>query len=97
MTARVVVSGGAGYIGAHACKALAAAGYLPVTLDNLSSGWAEAVRYGPLERADLTDRSRVGEVIARHRPVAVMHFAALSLVGDSIRDPGRYWRENVAG
>ncbi|WP_101066862.1 UDP-glucose 4-epimerase GalE [Roseovarius salinarum] len=94
---KVLVTGGAGYIGSHACKALAAAGYLPVTYDNLSTGWAEAVRFGPLERGDLTDRARLDAVFARHAPVAVMHFAALSQVGEAMREPALYWRNNLCG
>jgi UDP-glucose 4-epimerase len=93
----VLVTGGAGYVGAHACKVLKAAGFEPVTFDNLATGWREAVRFGPLEIGDLLDRGRVDEVFAAHRPVAVMHFAALSLVGESAKDPGRYWRTNVNG
>ena len=93
----VLVTGGAGYIGSHACKALAAAGYLPVTFDNLSTGWRDAVRFGPLEVGDLSDRMRLDEVFATWQPVAVMHFAAVSLVGEAMRDPGKYWRFNVIG
>ncbi len=94
---KVIVTGGAGYIGSHACKALRAAGYEPVTVDNLSTGWAEAVKFGPLEKADLLDRPRLDQVFAAHQPIAVMHFAALSQVGESMTDPGRYWRENTIG
>jgi UDP-glucose 4-epimerase len=93
----VLVTGGAGYIGSHACKALRRAGYVPVTYDNLSTGWADAVKFGPLEKGDLLDRARLDEVFARHRPVAVMHFAALSQVGESHADPGKYWHNNVTG
>jgi len=93
----ILVTGGAGYIGSHACKALAAAGYLPVTFDNLTTGWRDAVRFGPLEQGDLLDRARLDEVFARHRPSAVMHFAAYSDVGESTRDPAKYWRNNVCG
>ena len=92
---RVLVSGGAGYIGSHACKALAAAGYVPVTYDNLCTGWREAVKFGPFEQGDLMDRARLDEIFAIHRPVAVMHFAALSQVGEAMREPGKYWRGNV--
>src|SRR6056297_2359560 len=97
MTTSILVTGGAGYIGSHACKALAQAGYTPVTFDNISTGWAEAVKFGPLERGDLGDRARLDAVFARHRPAAVMHFAALSQVGESMKEPGRYWRQNVLG
>jgi UDP-glucose 4-epimerase len=93
----ILVTGGAGYIGSHACKALRQAGYLPVTFDNFSTGWRDAVRFGPCEEGDLLDRARLDAVFAQHRPLAVMHFAALSLVGEAMADPGRYWRTNVAG
>jgi len=93
----VLVTGGAGYIGAHACKALARAGFVPVAFDNLSTGWREAVKFGPLVEGDLMDRAAVDAAFATYRPVAVMHFAALSLVGESMADPGRYWRVNVTG
>jgi len=93
----VLVTGGAGYIGAHACKALAAAGYLPVTYDNLVYGHERAVRWGPLERGDILDRARLDEVIDRYRPTAIMHFAAFAYVGESVTDPGKYYRNNVMG
>ena len=93
----ILVTGGAGYIGSHACKALARAGHTPVTYDDLSTGWAEAVKFGPLEQGSLHDRARLDAVLARHRPDAVMHFAARSDVGESARDPAKYWRDNVAG
>lgn len=97
MTPNVLVTGGAGYIGSHACKVLKAAGFNPVTYDNLDTGWAEAVKFGPLEQGDLLDRARLDEVFAAYEPVAVMHFAALSQVGESMREPGLYWRVNVGG
>jgi UDP-glucose 4-epimerase len=93
----VLVTGGAGYIGAHACKALARAGYVPVAFDNLSTGWEAAVKFGPLVQGDLMDRASIDAALTQYRPVAVMHFAALSLVGESMRDPGHYWRINVNG
>jgi UDP-glucose 4-epimerase len=97
MAHTVLVTGGAGYIGAHACKALAQAGYVPVAFDNLSTGWAEAVKFGPLVQGDLLDRAAVEAAFAQYRPEAVMHFAAMSLVGESVTDPGKYWRGNVLG
>lgn len=93
----VLVTGGAGYIGSHACKALAGAGFVPVTLDNLSTGWADAVKFGPLERGDLSDRTNLDRIFARYDPIAVMHFAALSQVGEAMRAPGLYWQNNVLG
>ncbi|MBP6678035.1 MAG: UDP-glucose 4-epimerase GalE, partial [Paracoccus sp.] len=96
MTATVLVTGGAGYIGSHACKALRDAGFTPVTYDNLCTGWRGAVKFGPFEQGELLDRARLDEVFARHRPVAVMHFAALSQVGEAMAQPGKYWRGNVS-
>jgi UDP-glucose 4-epimerase len=93
----VLVTGGAGYIGSHACKALKAAGYTPITYDNLCTGWEEAVKFGPFEKGDLRDKARLDQVFAAYQPAAVMHFAALSQVGESMRDPGPYWDNNVAG
>ncbi|MDO5529686.1 MAG: NAD-dependent epimerase/dehydratase family protein, partial [Paracoccus sp. (in: a-proteobacteria)] len=95
MSVTVLVTGGAGYIGSHACKALRAAGYTPVTFDNLDTGWREAVKFGPFEQGDLMDRARLDEVFAAHKPAAVMHFAALSQVGEAMSHPGKYWRGNV--
>lgn len=93
----VLVTGGAGYIGSHACKALKAAGYTPVTYDNLSTGWQDAVRFGPFEQGQLSDRARLDAVFDQYKPVAVLHFAALSLVGEAMEQPGLYWRNNVEG
>jgi len=95
--ANVLVTGGAGYIGSHACKALAAAGFTPVTFDNLITGWRDAVKFGPFVQGDLLNRAEIDAVFARHTPVAVMHFAALSQVGESMKHPGGYWRNNVQG
>ena len=93
----VLVTGGAGYIGSHACKALKAAGFVPVTYDNLSTGWRDAVKFGPFEQGELTDVDRLDQVFAQYAPVAVMHFAALSQVGESMQKPALYWRNNVVG
>ncbi len=93
----VLVTGGAGYIGSHACKALKAAGYVPVTFDNLVTGWQDAVKFGPFEQGDLMDRARLDEVFRTYEPVAVMHFAALSQVGEAMSKPGLYWHNNVGG
>lgn len=97
MADHVLVTGGAGYIGSHACKRLSAAGYVPVTFDNLSTGWRDAVKFGPLVEGNLLDTAALERSFAEYRPVAVMHFAALSQVGESMAKPGLYWRENVLG
>ena len=95
--ARVLVTGGAGYIGSHACKALAAAGHTPVAYDNLSRGNAWAVKWGPLEEGDILDQDRIEAAIARHQIDAVMHFAALAYVAESVADPALYYRTNAMG
>jgi len=93
----VLVTGGAGYIGAHCCKALHDAGYLPVSYDNLSSGHEAFVRWGPLVVGDIADSREVAETIMVHGVAAVMHFAAFSLVGESVVDPQKYYQNNLAG
>jgi len=93
----VLVTGGAGYIGSHACKLLAQQGYVPVAFDSLVTGWASAVKFGPLVQGDLLDRDALDAVLAEYAPIAVMHFAALSQIGEAEREPGRYWRNNVLG
>ncbi|NIZ12732.1 UDP-glucose 4-epimerase GalE [Phaeobacter sp. HF9A] len=93
----VLVTGGAGFIGSHACKALAAAGYLPVTLDNLTTGHRDAVKWGPLETADIRNRAAVAAILKRHQVEMVMHFAAAAYVGESVQKPGFYYDNNVAG
>jgi UDP-glucose 4-epimerase len=97
LSKHVLVTGGAGYIGAHACKVLRSAGYVPVAFDNLATGWRGAVKYGPFVQGDLLDRDALDLVFETFAPVAVMHFAALALVGDASRNPGEYWRVNVGG
>jgi UDP-glucose-4-epimerase GalE len=91
------VTGGAGYIGSHACKRLAAGGFEPVAFDNFSTGWRDAVRFGPAVEGDLLDPAALARAFADIRPAAVMHFAALSQVGESVARPGLYWRNNVGG
>jgi UDP-arabinose 4-epimerase len=93
----VLVTGGAGYIGSHACKALALAGYQPVVFDNLVYGHDWAVKWGPLEQGDLLDGDRLDQVFKRHKPVAVVHFAAYAYVGESVSMPLKYYTNNVAG
>lgn len=97
MTDKILVTGGAGYIGSHTCKVLAGEGILPITYDNLVYGHEWAVRWGPLERGDLFDGERLTAVLLRYRPSAVIHFAAYAYVGESVTDPGKYYSNNVAG
>lgn len=94
---KILVTGGAGYIGSHACKALATRGFEPVTYDNLSRGHRWAAKWGPLEVGEISDESRLREVLDRHRPAAVMHFAAYAYVGESMENPLLYYQNNVAG
>jgi UDP-glucose-4-epimerase GalE len=97
MSGAVLVTGGAGYIGAHACKALAQAGYTPIVFDNLSRGHRAAVRWGPLVEGELADGERLCAAIGQYRVRAVMHFAAFAYVGESVGDPGLYYRNNLGG
>src|SRR6202051_728627 len=92
----ILVTGGGGYIGSHACRALRAAGYQPVVFDNFSTGHRSFVD-GPLVTGDLLDKAALDDAFARHEIVAVMHFAAASLVGESVVDPQKYYRNNVVG
>lgn len=92
----VLVTGGAGYIGSHACRALTAAGYQPVVYDNLSTGHRGFVA-GPLVTGDLLDGATLARAFAEHNITAVMHFAAASLVGESMTDPQKYYINNVQG
>ena len=93
----VLVTGGAGYVGSHTCLALAEAGFTPVVYDNLCNGHADFVRWGPLEQGDIRDADRLGEVFARYKPAAILHFAALIEVGESVKAPGRFYESNVGG
>ena len=97
MTKNILVTGGAGFIGSHACKALLRAGFIPITFDNLATGWRDAVKFGPFECGDLLNRSDIESVFKKYSPIAVMHFAARSQVGESMQKPGLYWQNNVMG
>ncbi|PVM89939.1 UDP-glucose 4-epimerase GalE [Caulobacter radicis] len=97
MSQAILVAGGAGYIGSHTCLRLAEAGFTPVVYDNLSNGWEAFVQWGPLEVGDVNDPVRLAEVFAKHRPVAVIHFAAFVEVAFSIAEPGAFYGTNVGG
>src|SRR5262245_4106050 len=96
MTA-ILVTGGAGYVGAHACKALAAAGFTPVVYDNRSRGHAEFVRWGPFEQGDVLDTTRLTAVMRHHKPAAVLHFAAFAYIEESFERAASYYALNVGG
>jgi UDP-arabinose 4-epimerase len=93
----VLVTGGAGFIGSHACKALARAGYTPVTFDNLERGHDWAVKWGPLEQGDLRDESDLERLFKKWQLWAVMHFAAYAYVGESSLEPIKYYDTNIGG
>jgi UDP-glucose 4-epimerase len=93
----ILVAGGAGYIGAHTCLDLFNKGFTPIVYDNLSNGHSEFVKWGPLEIGDIRDRGKLDEVLRKYKPPAIVHFAAAIEVGESVRDPGGYYENNVAG
>src|SRR5688500_4681886 len=93
----VLVTGGAGYIGAHTSKALAEAGFIPVVFDNLSSGFREAVQWGPFVYGDIRDRRALAAAMETHGVGAVIHFAGLIEVGRSVSHPDLFWDVNVTG
>ena len=97
MRKKVLVVGGAGYIGSHTCLLLAERGYEPVVFDNLSNGHEEFVRWGPFEHGDIRDKARLDKVFAKHKPEAVLHFAALIEVGESVKNPAAFYDNNVTG
>jgi UDP-glucose-4-epimerase GalE len=97
MKQHILVTGGAGYIGAHCCSALSEAGYLPVCFDNLSTGHSDFVKWGPLVAADIRDTRKVADTLLEHQVVAVIHLAASSLVGESVADPETYYDNNLRG
>jgi UDP-arabinose 4-epimerase len=96
MTRNILVTGGAGYIGSHTCKALAVRGYQPIAFDNLTRGTRAAVKWGPLVVGDVMNKRELRQTIDRFRIEAVMHFAALAYVGESVGHPATYFRNNVA-
>ena len=93
----ILVTGGAGYVGAHTCKALACAGYTPVVFDNFSTGHERFIRWGPFVRGDIRDHAAVSKVIHDYKAEAVLHFAASALVTESVADPKKYYENNING
>ena len=93
---KILVTGGAGYIGSHTAKSLSEAGYNPIVFDNLSMGHRWAVKWGPLIEGDLADRDLIDSTLKEHNIEAIIHFAASAYVGESVEEPAKYWRENVS-
>lgn len=93
----ILVTGGAGFVGSHTCKALARAGCTPVTFDNLERGHRWAVKWGPLEQGDIRSEKDLQRVFRKWRPRAVVHFAAYAYVGESVQEPTKYFDTNVNG
>src|ERR1700687_4459657 len=93
----ILVTGGAGYIGSHCCKALSEAGLVPVCLDNFSTGHPHFVKWGPVVKDDVRNTAAVLQALRQHSVVAVMHFAASSAVGESVVNPEKYYANNVTG
>jgi UDP-glucose-4-epimerase GalE len=94
---KILITGGAGYIGSHCCKELAARGYDPVVFDNFSTGHREFVQWGELFEGDLRSYEDVDKCLRKHKPDAVMHFAGFIEVGESVKDPGKYYDNNFTG
>ena len=93
----ILVTGGAGFVGSHTCKALSRRGFLPIAYDNLSRGHREVVKWGPLEVGDIADSARLHTVLNKYHPMAVMHFAAYAYVGESVEQPILYYHNNFTG
>jgi UDP-arabinose 4-epimerase len=94
---RIIVTGGAGYIGSHTCKHLAAHHFEPLSYDNLVHGHRDAVRWGPLVVGDIRDQPKLRDLFTAFKPEAVIHFAAFAYVEESVSDPGKYYNNNVGG
>jgi len=97
MNNQILVTGGAGYIGSHACKALNRAGYLTIAFGSLVYGHRDLVKWGFFEEGDITDSTRLDGVMEKYQPDAVLHFAGFAYVGESVRNPDKYYRNNVVG
>lgn len=97
MSQNVIVTGGAGYIGSHTCAALSRKGFTPITVDNLSNGHAEFVKWGPFINADVRDGAMLNSVFDEYQPVGIIHFAALIEVGQSVKEPLAFYENNLLG
>lgn len=96
MNNTIIVTGGAGYIGSHFCKIAKKQGYNPVVFDNLSTGTKEFVKYGDFIKGDLRDYNLLVETFKKYNPISIMHFAAFIEVGESVKDPYKYYDNNVS-
>ncbi len=94
---KILITGGAGYVGSHCCKAFAEAGWNVTVFDNLSRGWRGFVKWGELIKGDVRDSDAIRKALKQVKPDAVVHFAALTYVGESMETPGLYFENNVAG
>ncbi|MCM0605520.1 MAG: UDP-glucose 4-epimerase GalE [Xanthomonadaceae bacterium] len=95
--AKIIVTGGAGYVGSHAVKRLAHDGHEILVIDNLVHGHAEAVKWGDLEKIDLLNLEALTDALNQFEPESVLHFAAYAYVGESVREPVKYYENNVLG
>jgi len=94
---RILVTGGAGYIGSHTAKLLRSRGLEPIVYDNLATGNRVSVRWGPFIHGDVLDTVHLARTITQQKPAAIIHFAASAYVGESVKEPSKYYRNNVAG
>jgi UDP-arabinose 4-epimerase len=94
---KVFVTGGAGYVGSHSCKAFAQAGWDVIVYDNLSRGWADFVKWGPLIQGDILDKEGIVQALKKTKPDIVVHFAAMAYVGESMMNPATYYHTNTCG
>ena len=97
MKKNIIVTGGAGFVGSHACKELYKSEFNPIVIDNLSNGFKHNVKWGPLEICDIKDEKKLIKVFNKYNPIAVIHFAANAYVGESMENPIKYYDNNIVG